>query len=73
MDKMALEHPERAKCAHIFNTFFFTKLTNQNQTDPPLGENLIAHNYPDLTDWVRIDIFAKKYLIVPVHDVYVDD
>ncbi|KAJ3333854.1 SUMO1 sentrin specific peptidase 1, partial [Kappamyces sp. JEL0680] len=53
MDR-AKKHPERYPSIHIFNTFFYEKLQ--------------TNGYSSVRRWTKkIDVFAKDFIIIPVH------
>lgn len=69
-----------AKTVHIFSTFFFTKLTQattpttstaattSNNASPSKQESISERYYSRAKNWLKkVDIFSKKYLIVPVN------
>ncbi|KAF9454782.1 cysteine proteinase [Macrolepiota fuliginosa MF-IS2] len=52
-------NPELASQVHIFNSFFYKKLNKRN----------IKESYDSVRKWTsKIDIFSKKYIIVPINE-----
>lgn len=67
MDK---EIPELSKRVHIFNSFFYQKLT-QKQSKENAGESVdavtAAHRH--VKGWTKgVDIFSKDFLLIPIHN-----
>ncbi|KAH8104848.1 hypothetical protein BXZ70DRAFT_922722 [Cristinia sonorae] len=59
LSDLRAENPELADQVHIFSSFFYKKLSNKNA---------IA-GYESVRKWTsKIDIFSKKYLIVPINE-----
>ena len=59
--------PKQKEQVHIFNTFFYTKLTNN------LGIHLTAENtktqHSLVSKWTKnVDLFTKDFILVPIHD-----
>ncbi|KZT51423.1 cysteine proteinase [Calocera cornea HHB12733] len=52
-------HPEMARDVHMFNTFFYKKISNKD----------FDAGYESVRKWTsKVDIFAKKYIIVPINE-----
>ncbi|KAG9323069.1 hypothetical protein KVV02_004621 [Mortierella alpina] len=55
-------NPELAEQTYIFNSFFYQRLL----TKPGRG---MSTSYDSIKSWTnKIDIFSKKYIIVPIHE-----
>ncbi|KAI0632508.1 hypothetical protein C8Q77DRAFT_1059961 [Trametes polyzona] len=51
---------ELAEQVHIFNSFFFKKLNSKKE---------VKDSYPSVRKWTsKVDIFKKKYIIVPINE-----
>ncbi len=68
------EHPEDAQRCYFFNSFFYKKLTEKNAGGGSGGSGGVnaaaaAASYAKVKKWTRgVDIFAKDYVFVPIHD-----
>jgi Ulp1 family protease len=60
------ERPEDAARCYFFNSFFFKKLSEKTGGGMNAGA---AASYAKVKKWTRgVDIFAKDYVFVPIHD-----
>ncbi|KAF8635846.1 hypothetical protein AX15_000039 [Amanita polypyramis BW_CC] len=51
--------PELAKQVHVFSSFFYKKLNKRN----------LEEGYESVRKWTsKIDLFAKKYIIIPINE-----
>lgn len=78
MDDLAEQQPELARQVHVFSTFFYKKLgskyVDKNTSSVMLNGCSAKAGYPSVQKWTRkVDLFQKKYIIVPVHEKYVWD
>ena len=67
MDK---EVPELSKRVHIFNSFFYQKLT-QKQSKENAGESVdaVTAAHRRVKGWTKgVDIFSKDFLLIPIHN-----
>ncbi|KAI6651649.1 Sentrin-specific protease 7 [Oopsacas minuta] len=52
---------------HIFNTFFYTKLTN-NSSDS-LSPQRISEKHGQVSNWTKnVNLFEKDFIVLPIHD-----
>ena len=59
--------PEQREQVHIFNTFFYTKLTN-NLNDS-LSPQDIYEKHEQVSKWTKnVNLFEKDFIVVPIHD-----
>ena len=59
--------PEQREQVHIFNTFFYTKLTN-NLNDSLTPQD-IYEKHGQVSKWTKnVDLFDKDFIVVPIHD-----
>ncbi|KAJ7072727.1 hypothetical protein C8F01DRAFT_972220 [Mycena amicta] len=59
-EELRAKNPQIADSLHIFSSFFYKKLSAER----------IEDTYPAVAKWTkRVDIFAKEYLIIPIHDM----
>ncbi|CAG7846551.1 SubName: Full=Related to protease ULP2 protein {ECO:0000313/EMBL:CCA67820.1} [Serendipita indica DSM 11827] len=62
MEKLKISDPQRAEQIHVFSPFFYKKL----KTPDP------ANGYAAVRTWTsKVDIFSKRYLVVPINEKYV--
>ncbi|PIL22925.1 hypothetical protein GSI_15621 [Ganoderma sinense ZZ0214-1] len=60
LDELRRSDPEKAEQVHVFNSFFYKKLSSKKE---------VADTYPSVRKWSsKIDIFSKKYVIVPINE-----
>ncbi|KAI1794794.1 hypothetical protein LXA43DRAFT_939951 [Ganoderma leucocontextum] len=60
LDDLRKSDPETAEQVHVFNSFFYKKLS---------GKKEFAEAYPSVRKWSsKVDIFSKKYIIVPINE-----
>ncbi|KAI0061630.1 hypothetical protein BV25DRAFT_1916654 [Artomyces pyxidatus] len=53
------QNPQLAEEIHVFNSFFYKKLSNKNPED----------GYQSVRKWTqKFDLFKKKYVIVPINE-----
>ncbi|KZO93635.1 hypothetical protein CALVIDRAFT_246204 [Calocera viscosa TUFC12733] len=53
------KHPEVARDVHMFNTFFYKKISNKD----------FKAGYESVKKWTnKVNIFSKKYIIVPINE-----
>ena len=58
------QHPEVKKKIHIFDTFFYKKLTDRNESSKTLNEA-----YEAMKSWTKdVNVFEKDVLVVPVNE-----
>src|SRR5579862_8578394 len=61
---------------HLFNTFFFTCLTAENQAGYHLHSILkfldgSIKGHENVKRWTsKVDLFSKKYVVIPVNERY---
>ncbi|KAF9974496.1 hypothetical protein BGZ73_002092 [Actinomortierella ambigua] len=60
-DDLQHVNPELAKQIHVFNSFFYERLSERDGSSP------ISYN--KVRKWTsKVDLFSKKYILVPVHE-----
>ncbi|KAI7868869.1 hypothetical protein BDF14DRAFT_1742142 [Spinellus fusiger] len=64
-DLVSRTNPETIEDTHIFSCYFFSDLLDKADTD---------NSFCDLRKWTsKVDIFKKKYVIIPVNECYLDE
>ncbi|KZV59976.1 cysteine proteinase [Peniophora sp. CONT] len=64
MDGLRTQQPDLAKNIHVFSSFFYTRLCKLDATEPVN----CGRGYQAVKNWTsNIDIFNKRYLVVPLH------
>lgn len=65
LHKTIMTHfPDRAHLFYIFNSYFVTQYQNRGTQDKPISD---MDRYYAGAKYVFCDLFAKKYLLVPVN------
>ena len=67
---MGKEVPELSKRVHVFNSFFYQKLT-QKQSKEDAGESVdaVTAAHRRVKGWTKgVDIFSKDFLLIPIHN-----
>ncbi|KAG0262694.1 hypothetical protein DFQ27_002213 [Actinomortierella ambigua] len=60
-DDLENVNPDLAKQIHVFNSFFYERLSEKDAGSP------ISYN--KVRKWTsKVDLFSKKYILVPVHE-----
>ncbi|KAF9519608.1 hypothetical protein BS47DRAFT_1288056, partial [Hydnum rufescens UP504] len=60
-NKLKASQPQLAEEIHIFNSFFYKKLSSKSSTD----------GYQSVRKWTtKFKLFEKKFLIVPINEKY---
>ncbi|KAI0695754.1 hypothetical protein C8T65DRAFT_584023, partial [Cerioporus squamosus] len=63
LEGLRKDQPELAEQVHVFNSFFYKKLVTKKN---------VADTYASVRKWTsKVDIFSKKYIIVPINEKYV--
>ncbi|EMR10257.1 hypothetical protein PNEG_01523 [Pneumocystis murina B123] len=63
-NKLFQKDPSKIDESHIFNTFFYKKLVDKDRSGKKGG----YQNVKKWTSKTKIDVFAKKYVVVPVNE-----
>ncbi|QSL64918.1 hypothetical protein MERGE_002222 [Pneumocystis wakefieldiae] len=63
-NKLLQDDPSKIDESHIFNTFFYKKLVDKDRSGKKGG----YQNVKKWTSKTKIDVFAKKYVVVPVNE-----
>lgn len=67
--KLENERPEDAARCYFFNSFFYKKLSEKGNGGGGGMNAAAAASYTKVEKWTRsVDIFAKDYIFVPIHD-----
>ncbi|KAL2315295.1 SUMO deconjugating cysteine peptidase Ulp2 [Schizosaccharomyces pombe] len=62
--KLQTQNPSLANDTHIFNTFFYNRLTSKDKDGKRLGHRGVRK-------WTqKVDLFHKKYIIVPINETF---
>ncbi|KTW29757.1 hypothetical protein T552_00964 [Pneumocystis carinii B80] len=63
-NKLFQNDPSKIEKSHIFNTFFYKKLVDKDRSGKKGG----YQNVKKWTSKTKIDVFSKKYVVVPVNE-----
>ncbi|KAG1745863.1 uncharacterized protein EDB91DRAFT_1119149 [Suillus paluster] len=59
LNELKVQNPDLAEQVHVFSSFFYKKLNNKS----------LDEGYQSVKKWTsKIDIFSKKYIIVPINE-----
>jgi Ulp1 family protease len=87
LDQLQKRDPELAKQVHIFNSFFYKRLTQRNRNSRYIltVELLVAYGmlkqkfyrkeetvYDRVKKWTaKMNLFEKSYVLIPINEKYV--